>query len=130
MPAALRPVPFKNPDGSEGVDLYLDRELFPEAFAADVDPETAAVMAATQRPWSGAAAATPSGPAGVAVHPVVVPAGHRGPSHSAGGQRFMAERGNARIEEVAASHASMVSQPEAVTRLILSAVEETSRSQP
>ena len=41
----------------------------------------------------------------------------------------MAERGNARIQEVAASHASMVSQPEAVTRLILSAVEETSRSQ-
>ena len=40
----------------------------------------------------------------------------------------MAERGNARIEEVAASHASMVSQPEAVTQLILSAVEETSRS--
>jgi hypothetical protein len=36
--------------------------------------------------------------------------------------------GNARIEEVAASHASMVSQPEAVTQLILSAVEETSRS--
>jgi hypothetical protein len=30
--------------------------------------------------------------------------------------------------EVTASHASMVSQPEAVTRLILSAVEETSRS--
>jgi hypothetical protein len=29
---------------------------------------------------------------------------------------------------VAASHASMVSQPEAVTRLILSAVEATSRS--
>jgi hypothetical protein len=31
------------------------------------------------------------------------------------------------IEEVAASHASMVSQPGAVTRLILSAVEATSR---
>jgi hypothetical protein len=30
----------------------------------------------------------------------------------------------------AASHASMVSQPEAVKRLILNAVEETSRSQP
>ena len=41
VPAALRPVPFKNPDGSEGVDLYLDRELFPETFAADVDPDTA-----------------------------------------------------------------------------------------
>jgi hypothetical protein len=40
----------------------------------------------------------------------------------------MAERGNAQIVEVAASHASMVSQPQAVTRLILSAVEATSRS--
>ena len=100
VPAALRPVPFTNPDGSE-VDLYLDRELFPEAFAGDVDPETAAVMAATQRPWSGAAAATPSVRRGGG-RSVVVPAGHRGPSHSAGGQRFMAERGNAKIEEVAA----------------------------
>jgi hypothetical protein len=57
-------MPFTNPDGSEGVDLYLDREAFPEAFAADVDPEVAAVMAATQRPWSDAGAATPSGAPG------------------------------------------------------------------
>jgi pimeloyl-ACP methyl ester carboxylesterase len=64
VPAALRPVPFTNRDGSEGVDLYLDREAFSETFAADVDPETAGVMAATQRPWSGAGAATPSGPPG------------------------------------------------------------------
>ncbi len=44
------------------------------------------------------------------------------------GQRFMAERAKAQIEEVAASHASMVSQPDAVTRLILGAVEATSRN--
>ena len=36
------------------------------------------------------------------------------------GNVVLAERGNARIEEVTASHASMVSQPEAVTQLILS----------
>ena len=36
------------PGRERGVDLYLDRDLFPEAFAADVDRETAAVMAATQ----------------------------------------------------------------------------------
>jgi hypothetical protein len=42
----------------------------------------------------------------------------------------MAERAKARTEEVAVSHAWMVSQPETVTRLILSAVQETSRSQP
>jgi hypothetical protein len=40
----------------------------------------------------------------------------------------MAERAKAQIEEVAASHASMVSQPDAVTRLILGAVEATSRN--
>ena len=58
-----RPVPFTNPDGSEGTDLYLAPEAFREAFAADVDPETAAVMAAAQRPYAAAAfAATPSAP--------------------------------------------------------------------
>jgi pimeloyl-ACP methyl ester carboxylesterase len=121
-------VPFTNPDGSEGVDLYLDRDLFPEAFAADVDPETAAVMAATQRPWSGAGADTPSGPPGWRSIPSWYLLGTEDRAIPPAGQRFMAERGKARIEEVAASHASMVSQPEAVTRLILSAVEETSRS--
>ena len=87
-------------------------------------------MAATQRPWGRRRGGQTLGPAGVAVHPLVVPAGRPGPSHPAGRQRFMAERGNAWIEEVTASHASMVSQPEAVARLILGALEETSRSQP
>jgi pimeloyl-ACP methyl ester carboxylesterase len=130
VPAALRPVPFTNLDGSDGVDLYLDRDLFPEAFAADVDPETAGVMAATQRPWSGAGAATPSGPAGWRSIPSWYLLGTEDRAIPPAGQRFMAERGKAAIEEVAASHASMVSQPEAVTRLILSAVEATSRSLP
>jgi pimeloyl-ACP methyl ester carboxylesterase len=130
VPAALRPVPFTNPDGSEGVDLYLDRELFPEAFAGDVDSETAAVMAATQRPWSGAGAATPSGPPGWRSIPSWYLLGTQDRAIPPAGQRFMAERGNAQIKEVTASHASMVSQPEAVTQLILSAVEETSRSRP
>src|ERR1700755_1913906 len=45
---AIRPVPYTGPDGSEGADLFLDPGMFHEAFAADVDPETAAVMAAAQ----------------------------------------------------------------------------------
>jgi hypothetical protein len=85
VPAALRQVPFTNPDGSEGVDLYLDREAFPEAFAADVDPETAAVMAATPATLERGRVRHALGPARLAVHPVVVPGGHRGPSHPAGG---------------------------------------------
>jgi pimeloyl-ACP methyl ester carboxylesterase len=130
VPAALRPVPFTNPDGSEGVDLYLDREAVPEAFTADVEPETAAVMAATQRPWSGAGAATPSGRPGWRSIPSWYLLGTEDRAIPPAGQRFMAERANARIEEVAASHVSMVSQPEIATRLILSALEATSRTLP
>jgi pimeloyl-ACP methyl ester carboxylesterase len=87
-------------------------------------------MAATQRPWSGAGAATPSGPPAWRSIPSWYLLGTEDRAIPPAGQRFMAERGNARIEEAAASHASMVSQPEVVTRLILSAVEDTSRSQP
>ena len=121
VPAAIRPVPVTNPDGSEGVDLYLDREAFP----GDVDPETAAVMAATQRPWSGAAAATPSGPPGWRSIPSWYLLGTEDRAIPPAAQQFMAERAKATIEEVAASHASMVSRPGEATRLILNAVEAT-----
>ena len=40
----------------------------------------------------------------------------------------MAERANPTIVEVAASHVSFLSQPEAATQLILQAIEATSRS--
>jgi hypothetical protein len=42
----------------------------------------------------------------------------------------MAERANATIVEVAASHVSFVSQPEAATQLILQAVEATATARP
>ena len=40
VPAAIRPVPFTNPDGSDGVDLHVDRDAFREAFAGDVSTPT------------------------------------------------------------------------------------------
>ena len=58
--SAIRPMPFRGPDGSEAADLYLDLEAFHAAFAADVDRATSDVMAATQRPWNGAAFDAPS----------------------------------------------------------------------
>jgi hypothetical protein len=42
----------------------------------------------------------------------------------------MAERANATIVEVAASHVSFLSQPEAATQLILKAVEPTTAARP
>jgi pimeloyl-ACP methyl ester carboxylesterase len=126
LPPFLREVPFKNPDGSDGVDLYIAREGFHEGFAGDVDSATADVMAAAQRPWGGAAGATPSGPPAWKSIPSWYLLGTEDKAIPPATQRFMAERANSQIEEVAASHVSYVSQPEVATRLILSAVEATS----
>ena len=122
---AIRPVPFTGPDGSEGADLYLDPEAFHAAFAADVDRGTADVMAATQRPWSGAAFGAPSGPPAWKTLPCWYLLGTEDKAIPPATQRFMAERANAAIVEVPASHVSFVSQPEAATQLILQAVEAT-----
>ena len=126
---SIRPLPFTNPDGSEGTDLYLDPEAFGDAFAADLDPATAAVMAAAQRPYAAAAfAAAPSGPPAWKRLPCWYLLGTQDKAIPPALQRFMAERADATIVEVAASHVSFVSQPEAATQLILQAVEATSRS--
>jgi pimeloyl-ACP methyl ester carboxylesterase len=123
---AIRPTPFTSPDGSEGADLYLALEAFHAAFAADVDRATSDVMAATQRPWNGAAFGAPSGPpAWKAGIPCWYLLGSEDKAIPPALQRFMAQRANATIVEVPASHASMVSQPEAATQLILEAVEAT-----
>jgi pimeloyl-ACP methyl ester carboxylesterase len=126
---SIRPVPYTASDGSEGADLFLDPDAFREAFAADLDPETAAVMAAAQRPYAAAAfAATPSTPPAWKTLPCWYLLGTEDKAIPPALQRFMAERANATIVEVPASHVSFVSQPEAATQLILQAVEETSRS--
>jgi pimeloyl-ACP methyl ester carboxylesterase len=123
---SIRPVPYTAADGSEGTDLFLDPEAFPEAFAADVDPATAAVMAAAQRPYAAAAfAAAPSGPPAWKTLPCWYLLGTQDRAIPPALQRFMAERANATIVEVPASHVSFVSQPEAATQLILQAVEAT-----
>ena len=126
---SIRPVPFTAPDGSAGTDLYLDREAFHEAFAADVDAQTAAVMAAAQRPYAVAAfAGTPSGPLAWKTLPCWYLLGTEDKAIPPALQRFMAERANATIVEVPASHVSFVSQPDAATQLILQAIEATSHS--
>jgi pimeloyl-ACP methyl ester carboxylesterase len=126
---SIRPVPFTAPDGSQGTDLYLDREAFREAFAGDVDAETAAVMAAAQRPYAAAAfAGTPSGPLAWKTLPCWYLLGTEDKAIPPALQRFMAERANATIVEVPASHVSFVSQPEAATQLILQAVQVTTNS--
>ena len=123
---SIRPVPFTSADGSEGVDLFLAPEAFREAFAADVDQATADVMAAAQRPYAAAAfAGAPSAPPAWKTLPCWYLLGTEDKAIPPALQRFMAERANATIVEVPASHVSFVSHPDAATQLILQAVEAT-----
>jgi pimeloyl-ACP methyl ester carboxylesterase len=109
-----------------GNDLYLRQESFREVYAGDVPQDTAAVMAASQRPIDPAAMDEPlSGPAAwhtVASWSLVSTQDNSIPADAL---RFMAARAGSHTVEVRSSHAVPVSHPEVVTDLVLSAVTAT-----
>ena len=95
-------------------------------FAADLPAEQAAVMAATQRPVAAAAFSDVSGPPAWKSLPswaVVATADKAAGSDIV---RSMAQRAGADILEVEGSHVIMVSQPQAVTDLIVKAAAAVS----
>jgi pimeloyl-ACP methyl ester carboxylesterase len=53
--AALRPASFPEAEGDLAAELYIDRDAFPRAFAADLPLPTAAAAATAQRPIAAAA---------------------------------------------------------------------------
>jgi pimeloyl-ACP methyl ester carboxylesterase len=121
--SALAPQHYPAPDGGEpAVEFGIDPAKFHDAFAADLPAEQTAVMAATQRPIAELAFSEPTGPAAWKQLPswAVVATGDK----AAGADlvRSMAERANATITEVEGSHVIMISQPQAVTDVILDAV--------
>jgi pimeloyl-ACP methyl ester carboxylesterase len=118
---SLLRVLYKAADGSDVVDLYIDPEKFRAAFAGDVDEGTAGVMAVTQRPFTEAAFGAPSGPIAWRSVPSWYQLGTEDKAIPPETQRYMADRAESAIVEVPASHASMVSQPDATTDLILAA---------
>ena len=113
---SIRPVPFTSADGGEGVDLFLDPDVFREAFAADVDQAAADVMAATQRPYAAAAfAGAPSAPPAWKSLPCWYLLGTEDKAIPPRSSGSWPSARNATIVEVSASHVSFVSQPDAAT---------------
>ena len=104
------------------MEFAVNPAHFHDAFGADLPAEQAAVMAATQRPVAELAFSEPSGTPAWKTLPAwaVVATGDK----AAGSDvvRFMAERAGVTITEVEGSHVIMISQPQAVTEVILSAV--------
>ena len=118
-------VPLRYPTGNgdgPGIEFAIDPARFRDAFAADLPAEETAVMAATQRPVAEAAFSEPAGTPAWKKLPswAVVATGDK----AAGADviRSMAKRAGATITEVEGSHVIMVSQPQAVTDVILEAV--------
>ena len=104
------------------MEFAVDPAKFHDVFAADLPAEQAAVMAATQRPIAELAFSEPNGKPAWKKLPswAVVATGDKAAGTDV--VRSLAERAGATITEVEGSHVIMVSQPQAVTDVILSAV--------
>lgn len=105
-----------------GKEAYINPTVFREVFAGDLSSKTAATMAATQRPAELASLGQPSGPPAWATIPSWFIVSKNDNAIPAEVQRFMANRAHAvKTVELRASHVAMISQPGAVTALIVQA---------
>ena len=118
----FRPVPNAAAPGGQDVDVYLKAANFPQIFAQDVPASKARLMAVEQRPLTGLANNEPSGAPAWKTIPSWALVSLDDHTIPPSGERFMAERAHAHISTVHASHAVMVSHPEAVLATILAAV--------
>jgi pimeloyl-ACP methyl ester carboxylesterase len=100
------------------VDLYIKPELFPACFANDLPASQAAVMAASQRPIAFSTLLQPSGPPAWETIPSWYLVGTLDKVIPPYAQIFMAQRANAQIVKVKASHPAMISHPDAAADLI------------
>jgi pimeloyl-ACP methyl ester carboxylesterase len=119
----LSPLQYPTGEGQEtAAEFTIDPEKIHEVFAADLSEEQSALMAATQRPLSELAFSEPTGVPAWKNLPswAVVASGDR--AAGADVVRSMAERAGATITEAEGSHVIMISQPEIVTDVILTAL--------
>lgn len=119
----LRPYPGAQPNDA---DAYIDPTWFHRLFAQDLSRDQARFMAAGQRPGALGALLLASGPPAweeipswyvVANQDRIIPP----EAERAMAERAMAERAGATTVHVNSSHVVMMSQPGAVTRIILEA---------
>ncbi|MEW2145760.1 alpha/beta hydrolase [Micromonospora vinacea] len=122
---AINMVPCRLPDGSMGMEQYIQQDKFPDVFAADVPRDVAELMAATQRPATESAQA--GSPTKVAWKSIpswtLVSTQDLGIPPDL--QRFMAQRAGSTTIEVDGSHAVAVSQPGPVAEFIDTAARAT-----
>ena len=114
------------PGSPEGdAEAFLKPATVHEAFAQDLPEADRWLIAAGQRPITLAANTTPSGPASWKGLPSWAVVGTEDRVIPPDTQRQMSERAGATVSEVAGSHVSMVSHPEATLAAIGAAAAAT-----
>jgi pimeloyl-ACP methyl ester carboxylesterase len=119
---ALVPRQYPTADGGSATEFSIDSAKVRDAFAGDLSDQAAAVIGATQRPVAESAFSEPNGPPAWRHLPswAVVASGDK--AAGADVVRSMAERAGAKITEVDGSHVIMISEPQAVTEVVLEAL--------
>lgn len=121
--AALVPLRYPSGQGAQtAVEFAINPARFHDAFAADLPAKQTAIMAATQRPIAELAFSEPSGAPAWKTRPTWAVVASSDKAAGADVIRSMAQRAGATITEVEGSHVIMISQPQVVTDVILSAV--------
>jgi pimeloyl-ACP methyl ester carboxylesterase len=124
--AALNEVPYPNPDGTTGTDLYLQADQFRRVFAADLPESTTRLMQAEQRPFSAVSFEEPTQEAAWRDIPSFGLVAGADKSIPPALERFEYKRANATTVEIpGASHVAMISHPSATTDLIERAAKAT-----
>ena len=115
------PLPLVSVDVPGGAEVAIDPAGFREAFAGDVDDETAAELAIVQRPANVKAVSEAVAREAFRSVPsrVLITRRDRAIPHDL--QQFMAGRTDAQVTALDASHAVMLSHPDAVADVITQA---------
>src|SRR6188472_2801209 len=103
--------------------IYINPAMFPQAFAQDVDPAQANIMAAVQKPFSTSILAEKSGPPAWKQLPTWYQVSENDHAIPPDAERMFAKQINATTISLTSSHASPLSHPNEVAQLILNAAK-------
>ena len=104
--------------------VYLNPNMFPQAFAQDIDVAQAKVMAAVQKPFSQSILAEKSGPPAWKQLPTWYQISKNDRLIPPASEQMFAKQINATTISLPSSHASPLSHPNEVAQLILNATKD------
>jgi pimeloyl-ACP methyl ester carboxylesterase len=104
---------------------YINPDMFPQAFAQDVNSTEAGIMAAVQTPTNQSILGEKSGPPAWKQLPTWYQVSEDDRIIPPDGERQFAQRMNATTLSINSSHASPVSHPDEIAQLILNATKGT-----